>query len=103
MSCSFFVWTVFTDNDAGMHKGTPRYADDKMCQSVLTAECVAVQTSQLMADELEAGQHVRWIRDVHASSKPMDAVAHRLSRCTPKDQNPVGLLLHPQQALPRHS
>ncbi len=94
VSCSLFAWTIFTDSDAGMHKGTPRYADDRMCQSTLTADCVAVQTSQLtcMDDDLDAGLPVRWLCDVHAASKPMDAMAHTLSRCTPKDQHPVGLL-----------
>jgi len=49
----------------------PFYTDSQVC--------VAVQTSQLLADELgadelEAGLHVIWTSNVHASSEQMDAV-----------------------------
>ncbi len=32
----------------------------------------AVQTSQLLADEIEAGLHVIWTSNVHAMSEQMD-------------------------------
>ncbi len=71
-------------SDAGMHKGELLSVVNRMRWCSL-AECVAVQTSQLLAVELQAGLHEIWTSNMLASGESMDAEAPRLSRCTPKD------------------